>query len=140
MTTQDKLALGLDHGMPGSDWGNCTDYAMLQLTWRDPRPLPSEAQILAWFAEIEEKNSRDLLRTTKRAAMREQWDGLPAWIRGPFQSLFAAANALLDAGDDEAASAMIRYAVPPSGYTPEQARAFAQVKQQFASAFAALKG
>lgn len=79
-------------------------------------------------------------RTATRAAMREQWDGLPAWIRGPFQSLFAAANALLDAGDDDAAAEMIRYAVPPSGYTPEQARAFAQVKQQFASAFAALKG
>lgn len=112
---------------------------MLRQTWRDPRPIPSAAQILAWFAEIEEQNARALLRTTKRAAMREQWDGLPACIRGPFQPLFAAANALLDAGDDEAASAMIRYAVPPSGYTTEQASAFAQVKQQFASAFAALK-
>jgi len=51
---------------------------MLRQTWRDPRPIPSAAQILAWFAEIEEQNARALLRTTKRAAMREQWDGLPA--------------------------------------------------------------
>lgn len=84
--------------------------------------------------------SSEAARAAYRAAMREQWDGLPAWVRGPFQPLFAAVNALLDAGDDDAAAEMIRYAVPPSGYTPEQARAFAQVKQQFASAFAALKG
>lgn len=52
MTTQDKLAIGLDHGMPGAEWGNCTDYAMLQSTWRDERPVPSEAQIMAWFNEF----------------------------------------------------------------------------------------
>lgn len=80
------------------------------------------------------------LRAAARATMREQWDGLPAWIRGPFQPLFSAANALLDEGDDDAAAEMIRYAVPPQGYTTKQATTFAQVKQQFADAFAALKG
>lgn len=53
MTTQDKLALGLSHGMPSARWGLCTDYAALVASWRDPDPVPSEAQILAWFSEWE---------------------------------------------------------------------------------------
>ena len=51
MTTQDKLAIGLDHGMFGAEWGLCTDYAELVRTWRDERPVPTEEQILAWFDE-----------------------------------------------------------------------------------------
>jgi cytidine deaminase len=63
---------------------------------------------------------------------------LPAWIRGPFGDKFAAAVALLDAGDDEAAAALIEYAEAPSTYTAEQVAIFAQVRTQLLAGIASL--
>lgn len=77
-------------------------------------------------------------RAEALAAMREQWDGLPAWIRGPFQPLFASANALLDAGDDDAAIETIRYASPMAAYSAEQIATFEAVKAQFISSVESL--
>lgn len=48
LTTQDKLAIGIEYGMGVAEYGLATDYATLAATWRDVRPLPSEEQILAW--------------------------------------------------------------------------------------------
>jgi hypothetical protein len=51
MTLQDKLALGLEHGIGVVEYGLCDTYADLVRTWRDAREIPSEGQILAWFDE-----------------------------------------------------------------------------------------
>lgn len=77
-------------------------------------------------------------RAAQRSAMAAQWAALPAWIRGPFADKYAAANLLIDAGDDEAAAALIQYATAPAGYTAEQAEVFAGVKATFAAAIASL--
>lgn len=34
-----------------AEYGSCDTYADLVRTWRDAREIPSEEQILAWFAE-----------------------------------------------------------------------------------------
>jgi len=77
-------------------------------------------------------------RPAARAALRAQWDTLPAWIRGPYRPIFDAANALLDAGDDEAAAAMVVYAAPMPGFTDEQVAIFETVQGQFSQAIANL--
>lgn len=61
MTTQDKLALGLEHGMGVVEYGACGDYAQLCATWRDAREIPSEATILAWFDEWQPSVDRSAL-------------------------------------------------------------------------------
>lgn len=71
-------------------------------------------------------------RTAARAAMRAQWDSLPDWIRGPFHHQFIAANALLDAGQDGAAAALIQCAEAPTAYTSDQVTAFNGVKAALA--------
>lgn len=136
MTTQDQLALGLDHGMPAADWGNCASYAMLRQTWRDPRPIPSETQILEWFSQS--SSSAQATRAKTRSGLRAQWEGLPPWVRGPYQSLFTAAKDLLDAGEDDAAAEMTRLAPPMPGYTPEQLATFLEDRGRFAAAVSAL--
>jgi hypothetical protein len=80
----------------------------------------------------------DSPRAQARAAMRAQWDSLPAWIRGPFQHQFAAANVLLDAGQDDAAEALIEYAEVPTGYSIEQTESFALIRTELLAAIAAL--
>lgn len=138
MTNQDRLALGLDHGMPGAEWGNCADYAMLQSTWRDAREIPTEAQIQAWYDEWEGNAIGSTARKTKRAAMAAQWAALPAWITGHFGHLFERASACLDDHRDEEAAAIIQYAEPPSAYSEEQRATFIQVRDAFAESLASL--
>jgi hypothetical protein len=80
------------------------------------------------------------LRAATRSALRQQWDGLPAWINGPYRPLFDAANRLLDEGADEAAFEMIDAVEPTTKITndPEKEAIFAAVKAQFATAIQSL--
>jgi hypothetical protein len=77
-------------------------------------------------------------RAIARVALREQWDSLPAWIRGPYQHQFAAANALLDAGQDDAAAALIQYADVPTAFDLEQIEVFSRVRAEMLAALEAL--
>jgi hypothetical protein len=77
-------------------------------------------------------------RALARAALREKWDSLPAWIRGPYQHQFAAANALLDAGQDDAAAALIQYADVPTAFDLEQIEVFSRVRDEMLAALEAL--
>lgn len=105
-------------------------------------PIPTEEEIEAKREETEAMMARENMgeksRQKSRAALREKWDALPAFIRGPFRKEFEAANVLLDEGDDEAAGALVRYADHPRGYSAAQAMAFSQVKNQLAEAIEAL--
>lgn len=67
----------------------------------------------------------------KRQELAAKWSELPVFIRGPFQPLFAATNALLDAGDADAAAEMIRYAAPMAAYSSDQIDTFEAIKSQF---------
>lgn len=81
---------------------------------------------------------RSAIRTAIRTALRAKWDALPAWIRGPFQDKFAAANTLLDAGQDDAAEAIIQYAEVPTAYSVEQVAIFASVRAELLAALSSL--
>lgn len=103
------------------------------------------------FQPLIQRTEAELARAAARTAMWQQWDGLPAWIRGPYRPLFDAANNLLDEGDDEAAAEMILAAEPtaailadPTVY-PElgdvtKQQFFAAVQAQFAAGIAGLGG
>lgn len=78
------------------------------------------------------------LRSTIRTALRAKLDALPAWIRGPFQDKFAAANTLLDAGQDDAAEAIIQYAEVPTAYSVEQVAIFAAVRAELLAALSGI--
>jgi len=144
------LTLIIDKLVPGADYRRADDLATLTETWVDPRPIPSEEEINAAWAEIEVARIAIDTRATTRTALRTQWDGLPAWINGPYRPLFDAANRLLDEGSDEAAFEMIDAVEPtakilndPKAY-PElggatRAQYFAAVKAQFAAAIQSLK-
>lgn len=83
-------------------------------TWQNGQWVePSQAELAA--AE----------RAAQRTALRQQWDALPDFIRGPFRDKFQAANRLLDEGDDDAAIALIVYADAPASFTGEQLATFA---------------
>lgn len=92
----------------------------------------------AWATDQSASILEGRARETARAALRTQWAGLPAWIRGPFAAQFATASALLDAGDDDAAEALIRFADAPSAYSAEQLAEFQGQRARLATAIAAL--
>jgi len=121
------------HLRPDDDWEIKPDDAS-SLVWSGEGDPPTVAEIMAARDALE----GDATRTTARTALRAAWDALPAYIRGPFQDKFNAANALLDAGDYDAATALIEYAEMPSAYSIEQAATFAQVQTQMAAGIAAL--
>lgn len=77
-------------------------------------------------------------RAATRSALAAQWAALPAWLRGPFDASYKAANALVDAGDDVAAVALIQYAQAPSGYDSEQLATFEQVKADMVAGISSL--
>lgn len=77
-------------------------------------------------------------RATQRTALRQQWEALPAYIRGPYRDKFEAANRLLDEGDDEAAVALIEYAPPAPDFDAAQLATFAQVKEAMKAGIEAL--
>lgn len=59
-------------------------------------------------------------RKAARDSLKAQWEAMPDYIRGPYRPLFDAANALLDAGDDAAAIAMIEAAEANSVISADQ--------------------
>lgn len=77
-------------------------------------------------------------RATERSALRQQWDSLPAYIKGPYRPEFEAANRLLDEGDDESAIAMIQYTEPMPGFTQDQITVFNNIKQEMIDGITAL--
>jgi hypothetical protein len=112
------------------------------ITAGDGGLAPSLAEIEAARPAVEAQMSTEeaaaAARPLARKSLHEQWDALPAWIRGPYRPEFDSANALLDAGDDEGAAALIAYAAPKPGFSPEQAATFAQVQAGFAAAISVL--
>lgn len=77
-------------------------------------------------------------RATQRAALRQQWGSLPAYIRGPYRDKFEAANRLLDEGDDESAIHLIDYATPMPDFTAEQITVFNSTKAAMKAGIEAL--
>ncbi len=77
-------------------------------------------------------------RSVGRGSLRASWDGLPAYIRGPYRDKFEAANRLLDEGDDEGAIALIQSAAPAPDFDSTQLALFIQVKAQMQAGIAAL--
>lgn len=91
---------------------------------------------LKWFEDRVERDwkiiplSIDKARKNMRSALRQQWDSLPAYIKGPYRPEFEAANRLLDEGDDNSAVAMIQYASAKPDFTQDQITVFNNVKQE----------
>lgn len=109
---------------------------------------PEYDGLLARWADAMEQELSVQARESARATLRASWASQPAWIRGPFDQHFRAAQVFLDNGDDEAAEALIRYAETPGGYvtnydagngnTVNQITYFATLKQTIADGIAAL--
>lgn len=95
--------------------------------WADAPPKPSDAA--TWqngqWVEPSPAELAAAERSAQRTALRQQWDALPDFIRGPFRDKFEAANRLLDEGDDDAAIALIEYAEAPASFTATQLATFA---------------
>lgn len=95
--------------------------------WADAPPKPSDAA--TWqngqWVEPSPAELAAAERSAQRTAIRQQWDALPDYIRGPFRDKFEAANRLLDEGDDAAAIALIEYAEAPASFTTDQIATFA---------------
>lgn len=129
------LPLVINKLVPAADYRRADDIAILTETWQDARPIPSEAEINAAWAEIESAQNAIDTRAATRNALREQWDLLPSWINGPYRPLFDSANRLLDEGLDEAAFEMIDASEPTAkiANNPEKSAIFAAVKTQFLS-------
>jgi len=108
----------------------------------DGGPVPTLEEIESHRAAAEAAlaivAAQRLARSTARAALAEQWTTLPAWIRGPFGATYTAAVALLDQADDAAAAALIEYAEPPSGYSPEQVQAFNLIRAELLASIESL--
>lgn len=98
----------------------------------------SDEQLAAAIQRVFTIRSAADARSAIRTALRAKWDDLPAWIRGPFQDKFAAANTLLDAGQDDAAEAIIQYAEVPAAYSVEQAAIFATVRTELLAALSGI--
>lgn len=93
-----------------------------------------EAQRAATEQALSAVETRSLERYEKLSNLREQWRGLPDFIRGPFRDKFEAASRLLDEGDDVAAIALIEYCEPPSSFSQEQVETFGTIKTAIQSA------
>jgi hypothetical protein len=88
----------------------------------------AQAKADADLAKAEDDKQKAAQRTASRHALRQQWDALPDYIRGPFRDKFEAVNRLLDEGDDAAAVALIEYAEPPALFSASQLAIFAATK------------
>jgi hypothetical protein len=135
MSLHDILA----HGWPDrGGWQVCGD----EILAGDGGPVPTPEEIEAARADAEAAAAAlaatIAARGIARTAMREDWAALPAWIRGPFGGTYTAAAALLDQGDDAAASALIQFAEAPTGYTLEQAATFETIRTGLLASIAAL--
>jgi hypothetical protein len=128
----------------GDDW---TPPVVVPLVKIDKPAEPSGKVAepkLVWFEDRVERQwelvdlSPAALRESARAALRASWAAQPSWIRGPFDGHFRGAQVFLDAGDDDAAADLIRYAEAPGAYTTEQLATFVTLKTTIANAIAAL--
>jgi hypothetical protein len=105
--------------------------------------VPSMDEIEAQRAATEQALSA--VETTAReryenlSNLRNQWRGLPDFIRGPFRDKFEAASRLLDEGDDEAAVALIEYCEPPVSFSEDQIETFSTIKTEIKSAIQSLQ-
>lgn len=120
---------------PSGQW-SLKDSEIITLPGDDR--MPTDEQLAAAFAACIATQDAIATRSAIRTALRAKWDALPAWIRGPFQDKFAAANTLLDAGQDDAAEAIIQYAEVPTAYSVEQAAIFAAVRTELLAALSDL--
>lgn len=93
---------------------------------------------LAGWVEAMESAAIAAARTLARDALAAQWATLPAWIRGPYSHRFSETVRLLDAGDDDAATALIEYAGPLAAFSVEQAEAFEMIRTELLAAVSAL--
>lgn len=104
----------------------------------DGGPVPSIGEIEAHRTATEQALSAVENRARERyenlSNLRNQWRGLPDFIRGPFRDKFEAASRLLDEGDDVAAIALIEYCEPPSSFSEEQVETFGTIKTAIQSA------
>lgn len=107
---------------------------IVEITGDDRLPYFSNAYDETIISTENYANSRQ----GKRAALRQQWEALPAYIRGPYRPEFEAANRLLDEGDDESAIAMIQYAIAKIDFTQDQIAVFDATKQQMIDGIANL--
>lgn len=96
-----------------------------------------EAAIQRW-ADAMEAQAAEMDRAAVREALALQWAALPSWIRGPFGARYETAVRFLDAGDDDAAADLIRYAGAPAAYSPEQVDAFELIRLELLAAIEAL--
>ena len=96
-----------------------------------------EALLTQWVDAMDAQSATHA-RETARAALHASWAAQPSWIRGPFDNHFRGAQTFLDAGDDDAAADLIRYAEAPGAYTTEQLATFVTLKTTIADAIAAL--
>lgn len=123
----------LSHIRPGE--GFCqVGHSYEGLYSPDGHAVPPLEEIEAARAEVEAALDADAAipaRQQSRSALRDAWNALPAWIRGPYRPLFDVANSLLDEGDDDAAAAMIEFAAPLDAFDATQQATFAAVKAQF---------
>lgn len=128
----------LNHGWP--DRGGWTvDGDIIRAG--DGGPVPSREEIEAARPAAEAAMAAAAAlppRAAGRAGLREKWEQLPAYIRGPYRDKFDAANRLLDEGDDEGAIALIEYAAPAAGFTPQQAAVFSAVQMEMKAGIEAL--
>lgn len=141
MTKQEILfALDVTHpgGAPilaGAAWETLEE---LRQCWIGATALPTLAEMEVALTGHYAAQSLTTVRAAIRTALRAKWDALPAWIRGPFQDKFAVANTLLDAGQDDAAEAIIQYAEVPTAYSVEQVAIFAVVRAELLAALSGI--
>lgn len=157
--TEELISVELDEaGNPVSDaagrpLSDETKAALVPLVKIAPPDLADDKKstpVLVWFEDRVERQWQVVdvpadelsarARSSSRAALRAQWEALPAYIRGPYRDKFEAANRLLDEGDDDAAVALIEYAAPAPDFDAAQLATFAQVKASMKAGIEALPG
>ena len=105
--------------------------------WFQATPLSEGDMLVGRDATLAVKAGK-AARSLQRQALRDQWDQLPPFIRGPFREKFDSINMLLDAGDDDAARALVQYAEPPATFSPEELQVFSSVRASFLQAISSL--
>lgn len=125
--------------------GGWRTYGDEVLAAGDGGPIPTAEEIeaarpaadaaLAAAAEVQAKLAA---RAAGRSALREAWDALPPFIRGPYRTHFEAVNSLLDEGDNEGAIALIEFAQPVATFRSEQMATFEAVQAQMKAGIEAL--
>jgi hypothetical protein len=149
LNTQELISVALDEdGNPRldtlapnpkpDDWEPPTLIPLVKL----PKPDLADGETcdpaLVWFEDRVERGwhihpvPAEVLAAQVRkdgiAALHTQWAAMPAWVRGPFGAAYAAAQTLIEAGDDDAAIALIQYSSPPIGYNADQLAIFEQIR------------